>query len=61
MFVQYCNLMWTVYTLLYHLGVHTLRECVYTSPVLYVQITHEKYEINISHVIITCHLGPYFA
>jgi len=30
MFVQYFNLMYTVYTLLYHFGVHTLCECVYT-------------------------------
>jgi hypothetical protein len=53
--------MQTVYILLYSLWLHRLRECVYTWPVLYVQITYDKYKINISHVIITCHLGPYIA
>jgi hypothetical protein len=61
MFVQYYNLMQTVYTLLYSLVLHRLRECVYTWPVLHVQITFEKYNINIIHLIIICHLGPYIA
>lgn len=42
-----------VNTLLCHLEVHIIRECVYTWPVLCITI----YEIDISHLRTTCSLG----